>query len=106
MNKELEALEDLWEGYIETTDYCRFKYGLTHDKEKANFELIKSALERKEKLEKAWEITKNSSINFHLIKDSENYNRYIEKCFLIAGKLETWLTETEFNLLKEMLEEK
>lgn len=114
MSKELDALEDLFDGYIETDDYVRAKYGYTPNKERANYELIKSALERLKKvetenaelkkLEKALEIVKKYSIEYCAsMVNMENYQHYLES-FLCSGGIIA--TEEEFNLLKKMREEK
>lgn len=94
-NKELEALE-----------FIKLDYGV----EPQGYELIKSALERKEKLEKAWEIVKNHGIDMSFCSwiNERTYEQYLkDKEGYIEKQLEVKsLTETEFNLLKEMLEEK
>jgi len=63
-------------------------------------DLVKSALERNEKLEKVWEIAKTHiALDYWLIKSCDTVFTYNN--LTITNKL----TETEFNLIKEMLEE-
>lgn len=97
--KELEALENIAKN-VEGNDEYRFEH-YKHD-----YNLIKSALERKEKLEKVWKIVKDKQVDILQLKEcileeGENaltvYNKYCAH---------PELTEAEFNLLKEMLEEK
>lgn len=104
MNKELEALEYLFPCY-----HCKEKDHKNCEEicvEYIKYKEIMSALERKEKLEKVWNIVKEKNPRLSLIKsmiktnsvDFDNYN-----CAVFSYER---LTETEFNLLKEMLEEK
>ena len=123
MNNELEALEGLFP--------CSHKVCEGICKEcphKKNYNLIKSALERKEKLEeehkqdkrtidkqkaiihsleryaKAWDICEKKKVCFDVFDMSYNWKEYI---VLTRDRTDCkCLTETEFNLLKEMLEEK
>lgn len=64
------------------------------------YQLIKSALEYKEKLEKAWEICKNNIVNLDMISKSESWGYYDGYC---AKHYFPRITKDEFNLLKEML---
>lgn len=109
MNKELEALH-------------KIKIALTHDIEESDetfvscedeIKTIESALERKEKLEKTWEIVKEKKVNVRNFIKLKNwildrgfedftYSLYT-KYFSIYDCGSLLLTETEFNLLKEML---
>lgn len=71
--------------------------------EKAS-ELIKSALEHKEKLEKSWEIIKEKPQQYAFIR-KYNITRYLREdlSYCTNENDEELLTETEFNLLKELL---
>lgn len=104
MNKELEAILRMYHNAVQPKDNLATKYFQTkscYD----DFNLIKSALERKEKLNKVWEIVKEKNPRLSLIKsmiktnsvDFDNYN-----CAVFSYER---LTETEFNDLVEMLEE-
>lgn len=97
MNKELEALEIV-------KDRLTYQWGEEPDCA-YELETIKSALELKEKLERAWKTIKEKNPRLSLIKsmirlncvDFEDYDNAVFDYEL--------LTEAEFNLLKEMLEE-
>lgn len=116
MNKELEeALENLKNGLF---GHCRSSY-LKNDEKELNavlkvyeeqYKTIKSALERKEKLEKAWKIVRKKKVDFRLIKKCDNANTYnylyAQRYAYDPDYMDNQLTETEFNLIKEMLEEK
>lgn len=108
----LKALETLQQFYSKD-----FKYYIDGkefvDKPDKYFEIIKSALERLEKLEKVWEIAKNKKIDFITISKLETYEQYKhspapETIIGVDGiyHKEMMLTETEFNLLKEMCDER
>lgn len=94
MSRELEALERAFDG------------GWDYNGDYEDYGIIKSALERNEKLEKVWEIVKEKHPRISLIKsmiktNSVDFDEY--NCAVFSYQQ---LTETEFNLLKEMLEEK
>ena len=68
-----------------------------------DYDIIKQALLKAEKLEKAWEIVKEKEIDTF----------YLRQCFKVKDSLEIYnncckvgykLTQQEFDLLKEMLE--
>lgn len=87
MSKELEALKKL-------TSKLSTIERLEHSNE---IHIVVSAL-------KAWEIIKKYSIEYCAsMVHMENYQHYLES-FLCSGGIIA--AETEFNLLKEMLEEK
>ncbi len=94
MSKELEALKHLHS--------FAFDFSFEQNQDiRGDYELIKSALERKEKLEKAIKIIKdNYAIDIEKVVDG-GYVIICEKGSEFYDV--TYLTETEFNLLKEML---
>lgn len=67
-------------------------------------EIIKSALERNEKLEKVWEIVKTKIISLYFVKSYKDVATYNQKRLEHYYRYDE-LTEEEFNLIKEMLEE-
>lgn len=88
MTKELEALE-----------FIKLDYGV----EPKGYELIKSALERLEKLEKALRIVIKKNVEFQSLILAITFNRIGE---YNNGLLDGYkLTKEEYNLLKEMMEE-
>lgn len=101
MNTELEALENIRKVGVKINDISVY-YDFEDD-----IETIKFAIERKEKLEKVWEIVKTKKVDFRLLKKCDDINTYN---YLYAQRygyepdyMDNQLTETEFNLLKEML---
>lgn len=99
MNKELEALKELY-AYAKIDDFNDVR------ETSIIFSLIKSALERKEKLEEFVKVLKKDTIinDLNYIVLFDTYKQYVEDY-----NAENWnivLNKTEFNLLKEMLEEK
>lgn len=101
MNAELEALEKLMNeirGFLKIQDFIEFS---------KNYQTIKSALERKEKLEKVWEIVKTKKVDFRLLKkcdDTNTYNYlYAQRYCYEPDYIDNQFVETEFNLLKEIM---
>lgn len=105
MSRELEALEKLTlccEDCSKDCSKCMREYML-------NKETVKSAIERKEKLEKSWALINTNHITYEhkeIIKKANNYNEYVDLyrfSFRITDLHEYLVEEEEFNLLKEML---
>lgn len=96
MNKELEALEQLFQ-------YSKSVARLSNSQSYEDRKIIKSALERKEKLENAWKIIDEHAVDIFGVSRCNTVGEYN-----VYQAFENWqqLTETEFSLLKEMLEEK
>ena len=129
MNKELEALLDTLEDIkkqlivreveLQELKLCKMseQAKILHKQSIEEwFEPLKSALERKEKLEEVWEIIKEKPNDYYFLVNCEfdftkmSYEQY-KTC--IYGYYKQMyddsligFTETEFNLLKEMLKEK
>lgn len=102
MSEELKALERIKEEL--TCELIEENNKIEVDCEE-ELDILKSALERKEKLEKVWEIVKKCQLDVNIfiqlfIKNDYNYAYY---CINWDKFSHEFLTETEFNLLKEML---
>lgn len=99
MNKELEALKGLFPCSHKVCEGICEK--CPHEK---NYNLIKSALECKEKLEKAFKLIKKFGFDeIKLYMEFDSLSQYI--FYQSTGNLKPQITEEEFNLLKEMLED-
>ena len=96
MGKETKALETITEG-LHCSIYERDNH--MYDKE---INIIKSALEQKEKLEKFVEIIKNKPQQYAYIR-RYNIKNYVDTYYCPYEDSEKTLTETEFNLLKETM---
>lgn len=89
MNEKLEALERLKEN----------SYYLDDKNMQEDLEIIKQALTTKSKKEQAFDIIKNKCVDmyrFKIVGSADSYNKWIEFD-------EYWLTQEEFDLLKEVL---
>ena len=101
-----EAITNLCIAYNEVINDKTHSQGVWNEIIDAN-KTLKSALERKEKLEKFRKIVKEKKVDFRLLKKCDDINTYN---YLYAQRygyepdyMDNQLTETEFNLLKEML---
>ena len=65
-----------------------------------NIENLKNKLLKAEKLEKAWEVVKEKNVEISWLKVSDDLNEYN----VDSGNLCKPLTQEEFKLIKEMIE--
>lgn len=84
MSKELEALRQLFE-------FSKSSASLSRSQSYEDLKILNEALKRKEKLEKVWEI----------VSQKTGIGIYDEEIEIYCYKAD--MTETEFNLLKEMM---
>lgn len=98
-SKELDALKRLLDHCDTNSEY----YILDNDLD--DYEFIKSAIERLEKLKKdleVLEIFKNNEISISYIEQSKSYNDYISSCDIFRNL--SYIKKEEYTLLKEWLE--
>ena len=84
--------------------YCENCENQSHCKEcgvEANYKLVKTKLQTKSKKEQAWDIAVKKNVDIHWIKKCKTLGEYND----MLNSWELGLTEEEFNILKENVNE-